>query len=48
MDLVFSLLTIIAKTIVKETVTALVKYVVSRQKEKIAPINGRDDGDTIE
>jgi hypothetical protein len=40
-----SLLEITVKAIAKVTVTALMKYVVSRIKERTAPIDGRDDSD---
>ena len=43
MDIFFSLVLIAAKVVFKETFTALVKFTMSRIKERIAPICSRDD-----
>ena len=41
-----SLLSDVIKIIVKVTVKALAKYVVSRKKERTAPIGSRDGSDS--
>jgi len=43
MDFILSLMEIAAKVVFKVTFTTLVKDIVSRIKERTAPMNGRDD-----
>lgn len=43
MDMIFSLLELAVKVVVKVVFTTLTKHAISRIKEKAAPISSRDD-----
>jgi len=47
MGFILSLLEVIAKAIVKVLITTLTKHVVSRIKERTAPIDSRDGSDAV-